>query len=281
MPAGRRIVPGFSKESSYLAAGDPRWHQRTRVEIATAAWDVDKLGIGSSPGIGDVASSALRVPDAATVDQTSRYLFRLAVAEFPRNANATLCGVRQYSDLIVTGIAAEGCVGVPVHREITSPLWTFIDGNISWHLRWETTRYSRGAYAPVDPAQTPDMSASFLGNSAALLVQSVVPYAPPSAGRPPGSPVENLGTWRDMRYPWSNTSWDLHIPLRGPGRLVMYCSVRQTDVDTRCPIAVPSVGLDALGPEDRFVAAYEADELSVRYGYVAGAITLDMFPDEG
>jgi hypothetical protein len=114
-----------------------------------------------------------------------------------------------------------------------------------------------------------------------LLVQSLAPvYVPPNAGIPPGSPVEFLGTWRDMRYLWNQTSWDLHIPLRGPGRLTMYCSVHQTDPDTRCPIFVPATGIVGLSPEDQFVSVYEAEELDVNYGYVAGSIVLDMFPDD-
>lgn len=277
MPVGRNCVGPALR--SFLPSTDPRWNARSRVEIVSRAWSEEKLGIGSAPWIGDVSDTFLSVPQTATTDQSHRYLFRLASAALAPGRAAVLCGIRQYADLRVLGNAAIECVQVPVYRQIRTPSWSFLDANISWHLRWEPMLYSRTTPQIVDPAQTPDMSTSLKGDSSALLIQSLGPYVPPNAGMPPGGPVEHLGTWNDLRYSWDNTSWDLHIPLHGPGRLVLYCSVHQTNPDTRCPIGVPAAGYGVLGPEDAFVAGYEGEELDVFYGRVGGALVLDLLPE--
>lgn len=273
--AALRAGLGAASTPAFLAGNDPRWATRAVVELATQSFDADMLGVGSSPWRGDVASLGLVVPTVATPDQTRRYLFRLLAAEIPNGKAMIIRGIRQLATIRAFGRAAVDCVAVPFELEVTSPGWHFFDGNISWHLRWEPNLYSpESVFDPAGPP--PALSPSMSGTDSALLyIPPSLPYFPPGAGIPPGADVEFLGTWRDMRFPWTSTDWTLAIPLVGPGILRYYASVHQTNAATRCPLG--PIGATVGRPEDRFVAAFQADG-QVIYGRVAGALSLELFP---
>jgi len=282
---GQVSALGGHGHASYLTQHDERWNDCPYVvELVSAAWDPDFLGIGSSPYEGDVGYTGIRVPAQPTVDQAHRYLYRLVGIEIPGGRMIVVRGVRQYVSLRTPGIAPPAGVQVPLEFDVESPFWHFIDGNVSWHLRWEANLQTR--LNVFDRNQLPGTSPSLAGlDSALLYVPPLFPpvhfgpdYVPPGAGIPPGKNVFQLGTWHDLRYPWTNTDWDMSLPIHGPGRLVFYASVHQTNSATRPAIAVPPAGIGVLRPEDQFVSAFESAETPVFYGRVAGALSVELFP---
>lgn len=283
-PAVRELVGvgdhghGRRYPRSVIKHDDPLWSCPDIYEVATQSFDRDLLGVGSSPYLGDAGYLGIRVPDPPTVDQSHRYLFRLLAISVANNRALSVKGLRQLVTIgAVPSQRQPGCPGVPVELAVTSPFWHFVDGNVSWHLRWENEIQAR--LHAIDPAQQPGTSPSLEGTDSVLLyAPPFPPYTPPGAGIPPGFAVDALGTWHDLRFPWDETHWGLDIPLRGPGTLVFYASVHQTNPETRCPINPPSSGLDVLSPEDQFVAAFEADDVDVTYFRVAGALTVEIFP---
>jgi hypothetical protein len=260
-----------SVHSPMLSVSDPRWKCRNVVELVSSSFDPDKAGVGSSPYVGDMASTGVRVPEAPTTSQSNRYLIRLCGVQIPAGRALILHGLRQAATIRCTQ-ALDNCTTIVAPElEVTSPFWSFADGNISWHLRLIPNRF---APAVADPAQQPgtDPNLNRL-DSALLYVPPLTPYTAPNAGIPPGAAADLLGTWRDMRFPWDNTDWDLHALIVGPYNLVFYASVHQPDPTNRRVAVVADPG--ALRPEDRFVAQFQ----QAIYGRVAGAMTFETLPE--
>lgn len=263
----------------FLSAESPMWGQcadqssKHIVEVSTVTSDDDWNGVGSSPFVGDLGKIGIKIPTAATESQSTRYLARLCGVEIPSGYAIVLRGVRQYAtiraELTLNGIL------LPLEAEITSPGWSFIDGNISWHLRHQQNQFARHR---ADPAQTPGTDPMMQGLSPALLYDPTLaaPYVPPNGGRPPGNSVYGLGTWRDMRYPWTSTDWTLSTVVRGPGSVVFYASVHQTDPDAEIRPVYPDV--DGMRPEDRFVSNFIRTAV---YGRVAGSMIFELLPCVG
>lgn len=273
MPKAPLTLLKPNESSTFLGSSeDSRWAQRRSVvEVVSAAADTDKLAIGSSPWLGDYAGTGIEVPLAATAGPTNRYLFRLCGLYVPSGGAVRIIGLRTLATLRAGFQAAQGGNTYFVEKEIVSPLWSFLDGNISWHLRWLPARSHRNAWGAGGPAGT---SANLNGVDSALLYNNLAPYVAPAQGLPPGRDVEYLGTWRDMRFPWHETNWNLDIPLIGAGKVVLFASVFQTNPETRFRLpAIADPG--ALRPEDRFLQAYP---LNCVYGHVGGAITFEMNP---
>lgn len=249
---------------------------RPTFEIASASFDPELLGVGASPYAGDASSTFLPVPATPTPDQQSRYLFRLCVLPVSSAQVAIVRGVRTYIDLIGT---LEGST-YPFSVPVKDPNWKFTDGNVSWHLR----RLDPGFQDfTVDPNQVAGTSPRVSGSDSALLyTQLAAPYIPPGAGIPPGTAVDFLGTWRDMRYPWTAANWDmLRVPVPGPCTLVLYASVHQTNPETRPTPPDPDIpGSTALCDtsiivvEDQFVSSFP----DARYGHVGGALLIELAP---
>jgi len=263
---------------SVITHDDPRWSCPEVIELVSTSFDRDLLGIGSSPYFGDVGALGVRVGQIPTPDQQHRFLIRLVTIYVARNRLLLVRGLRQYAT--IGGFppsVSPSAVGVLSEFPIETPSWRFADGNISWHLRWEADLQSR--LHMIDPAQLPGTSTSMAGSDTALLYEPPFPpYTPPGAGIPPGRAVEGLGTFYDMRFPWDEPHAELSIRLPGPGRLVYYASVHQTDPETRPRIFIPAVGVDVLPPEDQYVAGMEGDNIDIAYQRVAGALTVELFP---
>lgn len=258
---------------SFISAGDPAWGCHRIIEVASQSPDTDLLGYGSSPFVGDIGMTGISVPGRAVDPQTERYLFRLCGIEIPPGGRIHLRGLRQA--IILRSSTAAAGEEVPGNRvtqiQQTNPFWTFPDGNVSWHLR--TVHFEEFADR-VDPAQLPGWSPTFKGLDTALLYNQVLPYIPLNAGQPPGATVADLGTWHDLRFPWSSADWSLDQPIEGPGALVLYASVRQTDPVNRL-LPVTPTDLGAIGQEDRFLLEYPDTAV---YGKIAGALTVEMLP---
>lgn len=265
---------------SLLERYDKRWNCHTVLELSSESFDEDLLGVGSTPWPGDTSALGLRVPQLPTVDQSHRYLFRLCGIDIGINKAMRILGIWQYASLVANppSRAPLPCQPIPLELEITSRNWKFIDGNISWHLRWEPNQYSEESV--FDAAQLPGTSPTMNGlDSALLYLPPALPYTPPGAGIPPGTDVDYLGTWREMRYQ-DTQSHELSIPVFGPGRIVFYASVHQTDPDTRCPIYPVPIGIGR--PEDQWLAFWESEaedeSVDVWYGRVAGGLAVEIFP---
>lgn len=273
--AGRKVIHLAGVEGALLPH-DPRWEKRAVVEVVTAAYDDDALGVGTSPYRGDLSTTGLRVPALASTPD-DRYLFRLAAAVVSQKRSVVLRGIRTLVTMRQEYLDEATHSTFVFEREVESPLWNFRDGNVSFHLRWSYPSQARRFAADADPAHLPAMSPSSWGLDSALL------YAPPAAvytplggGIPPGRGVDYLGTWRDNRFPWHRTSWDLQIPIIGPGVVTLYASVKQTNPTTRpqMPVFMNPV-TDGWRVEDQFLLQHT----QAVYGHVAGALTLELFPD--
>lgn len=254
--------------------------------------DSDFDGIGSSPVLGDISETGIRVPAAFTVDQRHRYLFRLCGAEIPAGKMLIVRGLRQLVTLRAEyNITGEAVPAPPLgtfafEREVTSPLWHFVDGNVSFHLKYTTQIQS--VRSTFDPLQLPGTSPNMFGVDTSFMYTPnplgpfLGPYNPPGAGIPPGRDVDFLGTLRDLRYPWDNTDWSLSVPCYGPGVVTLWASVHQTNPATRIapPQQVPPAPwtdpiADAYRPEDLFLIQHP----TCKYGRVGGALLLDLYPD--
>lgn len=254
---------------SSIRADDPRWVNGDVVELVSAAFDENLLMIGSSPWLGDVGNTGVAVPSGATDELSNRYLFRLCGIEVPDRHSLHVVGVRQLA--VLQALIESGSASFPSQLEVTSPLWSFADGNVSFHLRFHQNLQDARKY---DAVQAPGTDPGMRGLDTALLYDPAGPfYTAPGAGIPPGKDVAWLGTWRDQRFPWANTSWDMRIPVYGPGALVLYASVRQTDPYTR-PVMPPPDDLGAVRPEDRFLLEYP----TAVYGRIAGALAVELLP---
>lgn len=284
-PATAEILGvGAHRRPGIIRYDDPVWSRSCPfiIEVATQAFDRDMLGVGSSPYFGDAGNVGLRVPNTPTVDQRHRYLFRLLGIQVANNRALLVRGLRQMLTIggypATGGRAPVGSATPPVELEVTSPGWHFVDGNVSWHLRVENDFQTR--LHVVDSAQQPGTSPSLEGLDPALIYTAPITgaYNPPGAGIPPGRDVGELGTFHDVRFPWGQTDWELSIPLiRGPGTVVFYASVHQTNPATRPATYSPAGGF-GLRPEDQFVATLERDAIGAFYQRVAGALTVELFP---
>ncbi len=261
------------RQPGFLSADDPRWACPNLIEVVSAGADDDYLAVGSTPWLGDFAGTALTVPAAPTLTPRDRYLFLLAAIEIPGGASVVIRGLRQ-SVQILAPVPMEAGGNYPIYREQVSPFWHFSDGNVSWHLRHYTDLF-RNVF---DPAQAPGTSPTMRGTGPARLYQLGGPFAASGGGVPPGVDVQGLGTMRDLRYPWRNTNWGLAVPVGGPATIALFCSVKQTNPSTRpqLPNIAPNT---SLAPEDVFTLETRQQTTEItRYGRVAGALLVEMFP---
>jgi hypothetical protein len=261
-----------------------------RYEIVTNGPNAEFGFIGSDP-YNTNAYTGLVVPSTPSGSiGGARYLFQLARASFSTGEQSSdhlgvrLVGIRQYAELIARvpagtlPLAPIGETGppvgstVPFRKEIVSPLWHPIDGDISWHVM-VVNRVQRDTR---NPANTDGFTYQD-STSPTLLYQTTGPYTPPNGGRPWGTPLgASLGNIHDLRYPWRSTRAEhvLDIPIPVPCDVVLFASVRQND-----PSLNPTFGpdqcclLSSLSPEDQFVIAFNS---FAQYGSIAGSLVFDQ-----
>lgn len=217
----------------------------------------------------------LPVPPAPppTSSSNTRYMFQLARAQFNAGQVARLVGMRQYVTIGQGVENGEDSTVYPIERPIVTPSWRFPDGNISWHLR-------RFELQPNTNANTHNRSGlSFRNSGTPALLYTRAPdemggYA---SVRPPGNVViPDLGNFHDIRFPWlSDRAWDsLDIEIRGPCSIGLFCSVQQTDPDSRVTLALttpPAGGFGCLNPEDAFLLNFP----DTVYTRVAGSLIFE------
>lgn len=252
-----------------------------------ASKDDDLTGIGTSPYRGDMGQTGVVVPPEATTGQDNRYLFRLAVVNIPSGSAIVVRGLMQSATiraLFTTSVTSgeEVLVGptYPEELEITSPLYHLPFGNISWHLRHKQTKAAADFF---DPNQVAGTTPKVDGVDAALLYAQLVPFITLRGGVPPGNAVGDLGTFRDIRFPWGTMDFGLSYLVTGPGQVALYASVFQPDrsvwsVTNSDGVAVPITitPLEGMREESKFFASFGPS--NVVYGRVAGAIIYEPFP---
>ena len=230
---------------------------------------------------GSVSASRLPIPEADTnlKKPFSRYLLALCGYNVSAGQSVRLLGYRQKLIIGTVFEQGQGNAAVIITKEmpVATPDWAFPDGNVAWCFRFipgsrQVPRLN-AEFNPLNlgPNKTTNPSGAF---SALLYRDSSSPiYQPTSSGQPPGFAVEGVSTLYDVRNPWTNPNPITATLLHGPGDIIMYASVMQTDPDTR-PVWEPPTGFDlgALVPEDRFVLAFP----QTRYRAIAGAMILEV-----
>lgn len=242
---------------------------REVVEFGSASIDLDRSGVGGAPQLGDISSSGVAVPKEPTPSQVCRYLIRLCGVEAGPGCNLVLRGIRTAITLRGDEVNSDGVpTGLVLKHHVESPFWTFYDGGVTLHLRWQ-----QQVFAPLhcDPMQVAGTSPNARGLDSALLYDRRFPYVPLNAGLPYGVAVGDFGTWRDLRFPYTNNCWIESDFLVGPGALVLYASVHQTDPATRQD---PESVKPGMLPEDQFITSFK----NARYDRVAGSILVEFLP---
>jgi hypothetical protein len=267
---------------------------RGRTELVTNGPNKEFTFIGSDPWDTNAYTGLVVPATPSSANSDARYLFLLARASFrsgeqsPEKCGVRLVGIRQYAELIARLPAREGILdsesGPPTgatvvfRKEITTPLWHFPDGNISWHVVIVNV-VSRDMR---NPANTDGFNYQDC-NSPTLLYQSGAPsgvgYVPPNGGRPWGTPLDaSLGNIHELRYPWRTNRSEraLDIPIPTPCDVLLFASVRQNDPATNPTLdsdaAASCAIFGALSPEDQFMVAFNN---LAQYGTVAGSLVFD------
>lgn len=214
-----------------------------RVTQATIGHDSALDFVGSSPTPGDRTALGLVLPPDPTPNQFRRYLCLLASVQVPTRTRGYVRGIRQ---LLTVGWDQQAGGDLPVtiphevSAELLSPVFRFLDGNVSWHLTFRAAPYRFGLRP--SQGQPRSFSRSFDVTSPAILYDTLPVslggpgYAPPNGGHPIGDAVGFLGQWYDLRYPWRSVAGPypgLDFYVEGPGTLMLWASVYQTDPSSR------------------------------------------------
>jgi hypothetical protein len=101
-------------------------------------------------------------------------------------------------------------------------------------------------------------------------------YAPPYAGRPPGTVlIPEFGNFHDLRFPWKDDhAWEsLDIEVEGPCAIELYASVQQTNPSTRPILDLTSLGGCCCGlpPEEQFIQTFT----NAVYTRIAGSLIFE------
>lgn len=261
-----------------------------RLSSYTSSADPGIQFIGGGPTTGDIGTTGIIIPADPTVNNRNRYLIRLAGITIPPDFTAIVRSIRQYVTIGTEELLGqEGGQLYVFEKEIVFPTWRFNDGNIAWGLTIvpPTTVSTIAANLPISSVghPSPYIEDSY-GITPGILYRnlptSVDPvsagYVPPFNGSFPGTPISNLGIWRDLRYTWYNYN-DLDsngYAVNGPGNLCLWASVYQTNPSRRSlPPLQENVLPSWLSAEDQFVYAYQT---SARYWRIAGELIVDLIP---
>jgi hypothetical protein len=170
-----------------------------------------------------------------------------------------------------------------LEQEVTSPVFRFPDGNVSWHLvKVAPTMLTSLAFG-LPPFQGIENVAWRMSETSALLAEIITlpagnpfyvdltNYIPPNLGHPYGDSIGQMKTMQDMRAPWrADHAWgSLDIPVEGPGFFALMASVKQT-----AGVTLPApTNVQGTPAEYQFVSNYGP---AVKYWRVAGALAVKM-----
>lgn len=251
-----------------------KWVRRERVIVSSSQIDAGLNLVGGSPFPGDMTASGVPIPPEPTVSQDTRYLVRC-------------CGIglNAGEKAIIKSLALQLTIGADVDQEdgtvipfeipVLTTGWRFTDGNVTFHLRHvndgrpiksEPHDFAWGTY-PMQWSRN-GLSSIILGR----VVDGI--YEPLNAGMPYGNGVGGLGTIHDVRWPvMPPPTNDLDLEVEGPGEVVVYASVHQTDPATR---AIYDGSLDishAVCREDWFAHRFQR---ATRYWRVGANMVVDI-----
>ena len=261
------------------AAANVTSHLRTgRYAVSTVGFDPNLQLIGSDP-YASSSYTGLWVPSDPTTTPQGRYLFLLARSGFQFGERVRLVGIKQFASLTARVDTVDGPAPSFFELPIHTPTWRFWNGgNISWHVRL--------VHKTRRPTRNPLNADSLIYQDApgpALLYDSLAPYVPPNAGRPPGDPIPfcDLGNFHDLRYPWrdSQSELELNIPLPPAFDVAIYASVWQHNPSAGLP-ALTDLQVATMSPEDQFAWRFAGDNLETgglgcQYGRIAAQLIFE------
>jgi len=253
------------------------------------------------------ARSGLRIPtapySAPGVTSTlgvNRYQFLLTSVKVGVGRRVRLRGARQ---MVTIGARMQGLSSSDIYvveLPVTTPNWSFQDGNVSWSLvlvkpqpvplPFKTVYNLTGSNADNFLFRYADPCAA-----GALLYEN---YSMPVANsRTTGAPdyytflngyvaptfptsdtiSGDLNEFSDLRFPWNSArAWDsLDVVVDGPVTIAMFASVRQTNPNTRNTNPQTSNNVPAPNclPEEQFINYVQAGSLGQAiYWRIAGAL---------
>ncbi len=252
------------------------------VEVSTWASSPRYYGVGSSPHPGDFTANALELLPEPTLEPAGRQLLRLCAFDVPRFRRARLVRVGTFLEIAQRYPQMGGSV-FEVRKEVTSPGWDFVNGNVAFAVRI--------VKSPPQPRNIPDSRPPVRGSTdvyaldpALLYVPDAgggigATYVPPMGGVPPGRGPGDLHIWHDAsRYPHRNHTPFMDLAIDGPARVAMWAMVFQTNPMARGPHVLPE-GFDVaqLQPEEGFLQSASL----AKYSRVAGSMTYEDMPSEG
>lgn len=188
----------------------------------------------------------------------------LASVTVPHERRMILRGFRQYLTIAGRVAISKFEDGIFVERPVVTPSWCFPDGGVKWHITWMQ------GHTSVDgtlgkPLARPD----------------------PVGGRP----VLGLGTFYDIRSPWSDAQPTYNAVFEGLGTLVFWAEVLQPDPSAQggddqygliasepdtidqYTVSLAMAPLAYMSPEDAFVAsATKTNIRNIKYRRIAGSL---------
>lgn len=264
---------------------------RRVVEVKTLGYQQSRAGYGSSASAGDAYGATLEVPNFIPVSG-DRFFFRLCAAEVAAGQRCKVLGYKfttligRRFDVVVEGIPPNAWP-YKIEREVVSPFWSFVDGNVTYYLRKVPRRERQILPVPVPPLP-PSVQRGLNGIDAALLTMTYDPaariYTPPAGGQPDGDPIAGLDKIYDQPAPWIDVSESSDY-VDGPCTITAYATIKQTNHETRpfLPLASYPTGTLAQGlrPEDQFLLVWgESPTNNTNYTGVAAALRLEFIDKE-
>jgi hypothetical protein len=264
-----------------------------RYEISTSGFDPALQGVWSDP-YGGTANVGLMIPQVLPTvrDPQHRLLFELAFIRLGAGRKVRLVGLRQL--LTIAALVPQTGGGTPppyiFEKQVETPFWHFSDAAVSWHVM----HVPPGSNPKYSKSNADSIAYRYATGSALLFEKNpnLASYVPPNGGRPLGTPVSSsLGNLHDIRWPWTkHPQHSMDVEIEGPGDIVFYASVQQTNSITRPQISSTGLtfpfGTGNLPQEEAFVGNWENQTVPVPVTYwrIAGSMIFEeanMIPVPG
>jgi hypothetical protein len=254
--------------------------RRHHFEIWSVGIDEQIQGVGGD-AFGGNAATGLRVPTLASTPE-GRYLFMLCGFGLGEGSRATIVGWRQLLTLGAIATLGDSSGTMLIEQEVTSPVFRFPDGNVSWHLVKVGPELLESLVFGLPPFSGIENLAWRMSQTPALLAETITlpaldkyyvdltAYVPPNLGHPYGDSIGQCKTIHDLRANWRDDhAWSaLNIPVEGPGFFCLFASVKQT---AGVALTAPT-NAQGTSPEYQFISNYP----SAIYWRVGGALSVEM-----
>lgn len=254
------------------------------VELSGHGPNPARIGLGTSPWIGDLTDDLISIPPAppAVPGSTPGYLVRICALDVRVDRLFRFRGFWQ--DVRLGFSQTNDVTGQTSVYEIPQrdPYWQFPDGFITWMIRVETGRVDN---ALVNPDVSPRVG--FLPYNAGSTASGVLYVAPfdgargsglylaPGGGIPPGSGLGAHGAMHSLRATSFGTAQTVStdIPIEGPARVTFYAYVVQHNAVNVLPAPTGSAAtLTLLSREDQLLIA----QPTLAYTRIGGGMFGDL-----